>query len=382
MALDGASPVLPALSLTLTPELHDDPTMAVPRLIGFVVFLASAATAEPPAPAPIAASYDRICLVLSVGGPDGIAHLGAIEAVKQAQIPIGCVAGNSMGALVGSLYATAPDFDTSKRYTQLMQGYTKDTEQRMREAAWSAVALPIAGALLLNAERELDWRHFRTELDRFFYLAKPSTMPVPFTTSYVTIGRSGVERRVWGSAADMDAELARMVTQASTGGGFDAKSFSTEPLSTAVSKSIANPLIFTELNPVKDGFTDPGIDRMERTPVVTACERFPTALLIAINVTGEPIYGRREVPCPVIEVQVPQAAKGYPARDVMRGVGAAFDDVVRRGREETSRVLGAAGLSPTRPLVGRRPVVSIMPAPCDAVLMNVGKCNAPSPAAK
>lgn len=50
-------------------------------------------------------------LVLSGGGAKGIAEIGAIKALEENGIPIDCVAGTSMGAIVGSLYAAgySPD---------------------------------------------------------------------------------------------------------------------------------------------------------------------------------------------------------------------------------------------------------------------------------
>ena len=47
----------------------------------------------------------RVGLVLSGGGAKGIAHVGVIKALEENDIPIDCVAGTSMGAIVGSLYA-------------------------------------------------------------------------------------------------------------------------------------------------------------------------------------------------------------------------------------------------------------------------------------
>lgn len=44
-------------------------------------------------------------LVLSGGGAKGIAHIGVIQALEDNDIPIDYVAGTSMGAIVGSLYA-------------------------------------------------------------------------------------------------------------------------------------------------------------------------------------------------------------------------------------------------------------------------------------
>ncbi|MCH5328284.1 MAG: patatin-like phospholipase family protein, partial [Coprobacter sp.] len=44
-------------------------------------------------------------LVLSGGGAKGIAHIGVIQALEENGIPIDYVAGTSMGAIVGALYA-------------------------------------------------------------------------------------------------------------------------------------------------------------------------------------------------------------------------------------------------------------------------------------
>ena len=59
------------------------------------------------------------CLVLSAGGPAGVAHLGAIEALREARVPITCVVGTSMGAVVGALYASSPQADTTARFEHL-----------------------------------------------------------------------------------------------------------------------------------------------------------------------------------------------------------------------------------------------------------------------
>jgi NTE family protein len=48
----------------------------------------------------------RICLVLSGGGARGMAHIGVLKVLEQLKIPIDCIAGTSMGAIVGGLYAS------------------------------------------------------------------------------------------------------------------------------------------------------------------------------------------------------------------------------------------------------------------------------------
>ena len=47
----------------------------------------------------------KIGLVLSGGGAKGITHIGVIKALEENNIPIDYIAGTSMGAIVGGLYA-------------------------------------------------------------------------------------------------------------------------------------------------------------------------------------------------------------------------------------------------------------------------------------
>jgi len=63
------------------------------------------AGAEEP-PIPPAAKRPKICLVLSGGGARGAAHVGVIKVLEEYRIPIDCIAGTSMGALVGAAYAS------------------------------------------------------------------------------------------------------------------------------------------------------------------------------------------------------------------------------------------------------------------------------------
>ena len=50
-------------------------------------------------------SGQSVGLVLSGGGAKGIAHIGVIKALEDYNIPIDYIAGTSMGAIVGGLYA-------------------------------------------------------------------------------------------------------------------------------------------------------------------------------------------------------------------------------------------------------------------------------------
>ena len=96
-----------------------------------------------------AAERPRIGLVLGGGGARGGAHLGVLEVLEELHVPIDCIAGTSMGALVGGAYAAgvAPD----------------DVKKLVEETDWISIFDDSAG------RRQLDTR--RKALDERFYSA-------------------------------------------------------------------------------------------------------------------------------------------------------------------------------------------------------------------
>lgn len=66
---------------------------------------ATGAVAQAPEPA-AERERPRLALALSGGGARGIAHIGALRALEEAGLPVDAIAANSMGAIVGGLYAT------------------------------------------------------------------------------------------------------------------------------------------------------------------------------------------------------------------------------------------------------------------------------------
>ncbi|MBP7370358.1 MAG: patatin-like phospholipase family protein, partial [Arenimonas sp.] len=48
----------------------------------------------------------RIGLVLGGGGARGVAHISVIKELEKLKVPIDCIAGTSMGSLIGGLYAS------------------------------------------------------------------------------------------------------------------------------------------------------------------------------------------------------------------------------------------------------------------------------------
>jgi NTE family protein len=66
-------------------------------------------TPAPAAAAPEAPKRPRIGLVLSGGGARGAAHIGVLKVLEELHVPIDAIAGTSMGAVVGGLYASGLD---------------------------------------------------------------------------------------------------------------------------------------------------------------------------------------------------------------------------------------------------------------------------------
>ena len=76
--------------------------IATVACIGAVLALPPAASAQSGNPA----ARPKVGLVLGGGGARGGAHLGVLEALEELRVPIDCVAGTSMGALMGGAYAS------------------------------------------------------------------------------------------------------------------------------------------------------------------------------------------------------------------------------------------------------------------------------------
>ena len=60
----------------------------------------------------------RVGLVLSGGGARGLSHVGVLKVLEAERIPVDAIAGTSMGAIVGGLYATgmgAAELETAVR---------------------------------------------------------------------------------------------------------------------------------------------------------------------------------------------------------------------------------------------------------------------------
>jgi len=114
------------------------------------------------APLAHAAERPRVGLVLGGGGARGGAHLGVLEVLEEMRVPVDCIAGTSMGALVGGAYAAGIS--------------PREVENLVRDTDWIRIFDDTAGREGVDIRRkELD--------DRFF------------SGLEVGVGRSGFEFR-------------------------------------------------------------------------------------------------------------------------------------------------------------------------------------------
>jgi NTE family protein len=273
----------------------------------------------------------RTCLVLSVGGPAGVAHIGAISALREANVQIDCVVGNSMGALVGGLFATAPGENLDARFQAFVAAYAHATEQdaarnglglgllarrfaQENVGGKTAGALAFAGAAVLGMLTTEKMEHERLVrvLDEFLHRQRiDDRLPIRFVTFYQEATSTGV--------------LAR---RADSG-----------PLAEAIGASLANPLIFSKLEVGPGRPLDPGADRVSATPVQDACAMFPDANIVAVNCSGQPIFTDATMKCPVLVVRVdpPQVVP----EEIME-LGHDYQQIVAKGRAATRAALSHA----------------------------------------
>ncbi len=81
------------------------------------------------------AERPKIGLALSGGGARGAAHIGVLEVLEAERIPIDCIAGTSMGAIVGGLYAAGYGVDElAKIVTEIdwNDAFSDDTPREAR----------------------------------------------------------------------------------------------------------------------------------------------------------------------------------------------------------------------------------------------------------
>jgi NTE family protein len=180
-----------------------------------------------------AAQRPRVGVVLSGGAAKGLAHIGVLQVLEEAGVPVGVVTGTSMGALIGGLYAT---------------GYGADSLAALARAIdWDVVLSDhVARAYLPPELKRLDGRHlFAVPLRG----VRPQ-LPAQLIPAHNV--RQLLARLTWSAALVRDFRalpipFAAVATDLETG---EAVTFTSGPLVDALTASMAFPGVFS---PVRVG---------------------------------------------------------------------------------------------------------------------------------
>jgi NTE family protein len=184
----------------------------------------------------------RIGLALSGGGARGLAHVGVLEVLEEAGIPIAAIAGTSMGAYVGSLHAAG--FTAEELRGLAREIRDRRTLLRLLDPVFPPTTGLIRGLRIRHhLERSLAGRHF-ADLDKPLLVV----------------------------AADLDSLSAHV--------------FDSGPIAPAVHASAAIPGLCAPVHIDGRRYTDGGA--VEPLPVGLLRERFDLDYVIAVNVMPTP----------------------------------------------------------------------------------------------
>jgi NTE family protein len=224
-----------------------------------------------------AAQRPRIGLVLGGGGARGGAHIGVLEVLEELRIPVDCVAGTSMGALVGGAYAAGIP--------------PAQMREKIGATDWSAIFDDSAG------RDEVDLRHKHLD-DRFFSALEFGVGPGGLRYREGAVAGQKIKlffnSLVRSEAGDRNIEelglpLTLIATDIGTGGRVAMR---TGNLTSAMRASMSVPGVMTPI--VREGrkLVDGGL--VDNVPIQEVRERCGAEAVIAINV-GSPLSKPEEV---------------------------------------------------------------------------------------
>jgi NTE family protein len=219
----------------------------------------------------------RVGLVLGGGGARGGAHLGVLEVLEELRVPVACIAGTSMGALVGGAYASGVSL--------------QEIRDLVARTDWNAMFDDFAGREAVNIRRK--------ELDDRFYSGLEfgvSADGIKFREGALAGEKLKLffNQLVRADLGDRPIEQLRMplaiiATDIVTGERVAIRSGN---LTSAMRASMSVPGLITPV--LRDGrrLVDGGLT--DNLPVAEARALCNADVIIAVNV-GSPLYGENEV---------------------------------------------------------------------------------------
>ena len=222
----------------------------------------------------------RIGLALSGGGARGIAQIGVLKAFDDAGMEISCIAGSSMGSIIGGLYAS---------------GYRADEiEEEIRKVDFSSIFSdsPQRRSLFMTQREEQDRYLFSVRFDGIKpYIPRALTVGQRLT-AYLT---DLTIRADYGCAGDFDYLTIPYRAVATDIGDGSKAVLKSGNLADAMRASIAFPLAFTPVEVDGRYLMDGGI--VDPIPV-NVCRRMGADYVIAVN-TVSPLLPVEQIDNPV-----------------------------------------------------------------------------------
>jgi len=247
------------------------------RAITLTLWLLFAAPAQAQqAPAGDPPPRPRVGLVLSGGGARGLAHVGVLKVLDQMRVPVDAIAGTSMGAVIGGLYASGRS--------------AAEIEALVRTVDWNSAFKDRPPRSDLNFRRKLDDREY---LVRFPLGLKAGKFRVP---RGLIQGQklTQILRRETISIAGIDdfdrlpTRFRAVATDLETG---DRRVLAGGDLTEALRASMSAPGVFAPVELNGRLLVDGGL--VENLPVDVA-KAMGVDIVIAVDVGFQPV-GRREL---------------------------------------------------------------------------------------
>lgn len=218
-------------------------------------------------------THPKICVVLSGGGARGFAHIGVLKYLEENHIPVNCIAGTSMGAVIGGLYASGMS--------------AEDIERNLNEIHLGNVALDIVDRREIPETLRQD--NIKYPINGTFGVSKNGvTLPLGAVQAnqFLEILQNWTSHLPPNISFDQLAIQFRAVATDLQSG--DMVVFDKGPISTAIRASMAAPGVFAPIEVNHRLLTDGGLVR--NLPVDIAL-KMGADIIIAVNI-GTPLLPR------------------------------------------------------------------------------------------
>jgi NTE family protein len=214
----------------------------------------------------------RIGLALSGGGARGLAHIGVLQWMEENHIPVDSVAGTSMGALVGAMFATGMNGPQMRHFVQTID--------------WDDVLLREPSYDQLSYRRKQDRRSL--QIGAMLGLKHGLNGPNGLSPAHgvgLLIDRIAFPYSTISSYDDLPTPFRCVATDMLTG---DAVTLSTEPLAQSLRATMSIPGVFTPTELNGRLLADGGVVNNIPTDVARAMH---SDIVIAIDIVP-PLGGR------------------------------------------------------------------------------------------